>query len=106
MAINLDLIVMFSFLIGLGGIFIGTLLMGRSAGRLKVATIFLTITAIIYTIGPGISFLNIIGIIDLGNTIFLNNLIDLGMVLFLFFSLFSLLTMLKEAAPHKSKKRK
>lgn len=103
MAINLDLIVMFSFLIGLGGIFIGILLISKSAGKLKSSTIFLTITAIIYTIGLGTNILNIFGIIDLTNKIILNNLIDLGVVLFLFFSLFSLLTMIKEAAPRKHK---
>jgi len=103
MAINLDLIIMFSFLIGLGGIFVGILLVSKSAGKLKYSTILLTITAIIYTIGLGANILNILGIIDLTNKIFLNNLIDLGIGLFLFFSLFSLLTMIKEAALRKHK---
>lgn len=94
---------MFSFLIGLGGIFVGILLMKRSAGKLKVAIVLLTITTIIYTVGLGTNILNILGIIDLTNRIILNNLIDLGVVLFLFFSLFSLLTMMKEAAPRKHK---
>ena len=103
MAVNLNLIVMFSFLLGLAGIFIGILLMSKSAGRLKFATILLTITTIIYTGGVGIDLLNIFGVIDLTNKIILKNLIDLGVVLFLFFSLFNLLTMLKEARPQKEK---
>ena len=101
MAVNLDLIIAFSFLIGLGGIFMGILLIGKSAGKFKFATILLTIAVIIYTLGIGIDLLNILGIIDLTNKIILNNLIDLSVVLFLFFSLFNFLTMLRKIGSHK-----
>ena len=101
MAINLDLIVAFSLIIGLGGIFMGILLIGKSAGRLKFAIILLTTAIIIYTLGIGINLLNILGVIDLTNRIILNNLIDLSVVLFIFFSLFNFLTMLRKIGPQK-----
>ena len=106
MAVNLDLIVAFSFLIGLVVIFMGILLIGKSAGKFKRATILLTTSIIVYTLGIGINILNILGVIDLPNKIFLNNLTDLGVVLFLFFSMFSLLTMLRESTPRKNRKKK
>ena len=95
MALNLDLIIIFSLILGLIGAFIGILLMGKVAGKFRTTIIFLVITEIIFTIGIIINILNIIEKITLINLVFLNNIINLGISLFFLFTFISLLFMIK-----------
>lgn len=95
MALNLDLIIIFSFILGLIGVFIGILLIGKVTGKFRTTIIFLIITELIFTIGLVINILNVIERISLDNLVFWNNIIDLGISLFLLFAFFSLLLMIK-----------
>ncbi len=95
MALNLDLIIIFSLILGLIGVFIGILLVGKVAGKFRTTIIFLVITELIFTIGLIINTLNVIGRITLINLVFLNNIINLGISLFLLFTFLSLLFMIK-----------
>ncbi len=88
---NLDLIIMFSSLLGLVGVFMGIFLTRKFAGRLKTAAIFLTITVIIFTAGAIFNVLNVLGVIDLVNLVFWDNLFSLGIILFLFMTLYNML---------------
>ena len=91
--VNLDLIIMFSALLGLVGIFIGLILAGKFAGKLKATVIFLTIAIIIFTIEAVFNVLGVLGVIDLVNTVIWNNLFNLGIILFLLLTLYSLFSM-------------
>ena len=95
MALNLDLIIIFSFILGLIGVFIGILLIGKVSGKFRTTIIFLIVTELIFTIGLVINILNVIERISLDNLVFWNNIIDLGISLFLLFSFFSLLLMIR-----------
>ena len=95
MALNLDLIIIFSFILGLIGTFIGILLVRKAAGKFRTAIIFLIITELIFTIGLIINILNVIEKITLINLVFLNNIINLGISLFFLFTFLSLLFMIK-----------
>ena len=92
---NLDLIIIFSALLGIVGIFMGSILAGRFAGRLKTAVIFLTITVIIFTIGTMVNVLNVFGVVDLVNTVFWSDLFDLGIILFLLLTLYNIFSMVR-----------
>ena len=91
--VNLDLIIMFSALLGLTGIFMGLILTGKFAGKLRGAIIFLTITVIIFTIGAVFNVLNVLSVIDLVNIVVWNNLFNLGIILFLLLTLYTLFSM-------------
>ena len=95
MALNLDLIIIFSFILGLIGAFIGIFLIGKVTGKFRTAIIFLIITELIFTLGLIINVLNVIGKITLINLVFLNNIINLGISLFFLFTFLSLLFMIK-----------
>lgn len=94
--VNLDLIIMFSSLLGLVGVFMGLILAGKFAGKLKTTIIFLTIAMIIFTVGTIINILNILGIIDLINTMVWNNLFNLGIVLFLLLTLYNMFSIARK----------
>lgn len=91
--VNLDLIITFSALLGLVGIFMGLILTGKFAGKLKATVIFLTIAIIIFTIGAVFNVLNVLGVIDLVNTVVWNNLFSLGIILFLLLTLYNMFSM-------------
>ena len=91
--VNLDLIIMFSALLGLIGIFTGLILAGKFAGKLRGSIIFLTITVIIFTIGAVFNVLNVLSVIDLVNIVVWNNLFNLGIILFLLLTLYTLFSM-------------
>jgi hypothetical protein len=91
--LNLDLIIMFSALLGLVGIFVGLILAGKFAGKLKGAAISLTIAIIIFTAEAIFNVLNVLEVIDLMNTVFWNGLFDLGIILFLLLTLYNMFSM-------------
>lgn len=91
--VNLDLIIMFSALLGLIGIFMGLILTGKFAGKLKTTVIFLTIAVIIFTIDAIFNVLKVLGIIDLVNIVFWNDLFNLGIILFLLLTLYNMFSM-------------
>lgn len=95
MASNLDLIIIFSFLLGIISIFVGILIVRKVAGKLKTAMIFLVIAELIFTIGIIINLLNVAERITLIDSIFLKNIINLSISLFLLFTFISLLFMIK-----------
>ena len=82
MALNLDLIIIFSFILGLIGAFIGGLLIGKVTGKLRTAIIFLFVAETVFTIGIIINILNVMGKITLINLVLWNNIINLGVSLF------------------------
>ena len=96
MALNLDLIIIFSLILGVIGIFTGILLTGKVTGKFKNTIIFLVITELIFTIGLVINILNVLQRISLRNLVFWDNIINLGVSLFLLFTFFSLLSMIKD----------
>lgn len=95
MVLNLDLIIVFSFILGLIGAFIGISLIGKVTGKLRTAIIFLFVAEIIFTIGIVMNILNFMEKINLINLVFWNNIIDIGISLFLLFAFFNLLFMIK-----------
>lgn len=91
--VNLDLIIMFSALLGLAGIIIGLILTGKFAGKLKATVISLTIAITIFTIGSVFNILNVLGVVDLLNVVFWNDLFNLGIILFLLLTLYNIFSM-------------
>ena len=91
--VNLDLIVLFSILLGVVEIFMGIILAGRFAGKLRTGVIFLTIAIIIFTIKISVNFLDIFGQVNFLNIVLTNNLSNLGIILFLFLTLHSMFSM-------------
>lgn len=84
---NLDLIILFSAILGLVSVFIGILLMKRRRGGIKTALLFLVLAALSYTAEATIKFLNLRGYINLISLIDLFSLITGLLLLFTFFSL-------------------
>ena len=84
---NVDLIILFSSLLGLVSIFLGMLLIKKRRGGIKTALLFLVLATLSYTTEMTIKFLNLRGYISLISLTDLFSLITGLLLLFTFFSL-------------------